>query len=1436
MINTCINKNTTFYKAVDILNLTAEQKAQITDKLNQKAFIDWYGKGQVDSFGQPKLIDEIYIINDKREKISIRDLLNDDFYKKRQNYSKDLTELDKIKNFLDESNINIAKRISAYRGTEYAEKLEKLLEYLKTLKQNDYTNALAAHYEYIRKTTEDFELRFKNYDINKGVKTSKADDIIYKNFLRHSKNFLQSFSKIKNLDFPVIDSSEEKEIIKNLKSLESRVNELTNRTNAEIEAITRDILDQYISNPEVRKGVIDFLAAQTDESKIQYLLDAMGDSHNTLIAAIDKFFKKSMYDKDQEVKAQLKDWRNYIKSFGGDDNFNNELKKILEYKEGKETGKFIQKYNQDFYEELYDLVNHKNTLEANDKKDTPEYTKALDNYFKFKRDNIEQKYTKSYYEALNLLIPEARKAKEDIDIIREKILEKKDLSIEDFQSLNDLDSDLKWLKSTVNRDGSKKTELDLKIANSLTKYNEEVSKFYHVIAVDQKSFSKANKEAKEKGDSYYSEWLKNNTKEVPNDKFWEHFKKILDQLPKSQELEDINRQIKQLTIGYRNDKREIKVNELPKDVRKLLENLQSEKVKIKESLNNNLSLKEKKKISDEFRRLIIFKPTTEYIKIFNEKRKQLEEIESTQSKDSKYYIEALKEFNDWFNKNHERNPYTEQMGPINIWTKMIPRDKKFIEVTPNGKYNITGIKPEFNNPNYEIDYNGYAVPTSKWLDKQYSSLSDKSKETLNYIIKGNDSNFKGLLYLVAHTKGDIIKKGYLPAIPKDNQSKEETSFQDIAVTESDDIVKFIPFKYIKRLINEAKIQEIPDDATQEEIERIKKENEAIKKSAHGQAVDYNLASTMEVFIKAALTNKYKSQIETDLQLFKEQLKNQKIRTTNARGDNYFDKIKSQLKGQKIEHEVSAVGSNIEKRFLQWLDSVFYDDFKLDEGWLTKVGDTIQDLTSLRALGFNVLSGLNNKVIGNIQERIESAGGIYFSYKDYRFARTIYFNNLTSFISNHNKEYESNNFIDAFIKDFDILISQDEIASRPEGKLKSIINKARRLKNASFFLQHIGEHQVQNASLLAMANSHRVIDGKILNFNEYWEYKKHPIKFNREMSKEDIDIELLAIENNHLLKDQIKIEFENFPKLIDLYELKDNKNSLKEGIVLSSDEIFNFRERVLGINQRLHGIYNKEDANVLQRYTLGRLSMQFRKFLRPAWNKRFGRRFGKTDYNERIRDYEEGMYISTFKYLFNPAIDNWKEFKKDQEKTVAKAFRMILNSIKDTFTNAKVRWHSMTELQKANVKRTAMEFNFLIAAILLGLLFKKLKGDDDDDELADKSLTVALYQCDRLFGELTTFTPVGIVREGNRLFDSPSPVFNTFEDLFKLGANIFTYPFRDEEERKFKTGIYHGEDKIDIYLKDMIPVYNQLQRLEYMNESNNRYGLLRNNGFIMQMLD
>lgn len=1404
-MNKCINKNTRFYKILKMKGLSSDEVAQVGDKIEQESFWNWYGKGNIDSFGYPELINDLYIVNDKGSKITIFDLLNSDTYEKASESSRDLTYLDKIKRFLVDNKIAITKRISAFHGSEYAKTLESLLSELNRLDDNDLVTALTLHTEYILDTVSKFERRlseFDNVNIEKLTPLQKKERLAkYKEFIVQASSFLETFDKVKLLEKPVVSNVNVNDILSKLEKVENKVTDIKNRINADREFLIRETFKNILSNPEIVNGVVDFLSAQADESGTQLLLDAIADSHHPLLQSVGKFYQRNMFERDEEVSLKTQQWRKFVKKHG------NDFTKYLEKIDGKPTGRLIDKYDSKFNEKLFEYVNKLRELDQQGKKNTIEYYKVLSDYFEWKKDNMEQKYVASYYEAMNNLIPEARAARQEIQDKKDIIISKgvSNLTSDDYEALKILEEEMKWLRSSVNKDGTKKTGIELEISNSLFKYGQELSSFYESKGYNMRAFDRALLEAEEKGEEAKREFLENNTKEIYTKEFWDEFQSIISQSDNVNK--EINDEIKKLLVGYRDSNGEVKIDEIPRDIIDKVTSLYEERSPsdMEDELRNR------------FNELVAFVPTEQYKNALEAKTKELESSKITQQ-----------EFDEWYHSTHDK--IVDSFGTVSykikkIWTKMIPKNSKHFANVPIGIWEVTDIKTQYLNPKYSEDYFGYPLPKDKWISKEYKNLSDSDQQSLEYI-----KEF--LADLVRHSKDNIIKRGYIPAVPKDDRklleiltnkkvAKEDNS--DIAVTEAGEIVKFIPFKYIKRL-NQLELPKVTDDMSDEEKKKIELERERIikeNKLSHGSSINYNLEEVMESFIKSALNNKYKSLMEVDLKLVSEQFKHLDIKVQNAQGDQLFDKIKGRVSNKKVEHTINATGSNTEKHFNRWMDMVFYEEFELDEGNLKSITGAIQDFSSLRAMGFNVLSGLNNKIVGNINILLEVAGGQYYKRKEYLQARKRYFLNQMSFIANHNKK-ETNNLLDGFIKKMDILQSQDELSLKEGGPIQTVLHKARMLKNSAYFFQHVGEHQVQNTTLIAMSLSHRIVNGKILSFEQFINESKFPI--NKEMSKEEAN---KNIQLNKELRRSKELEFESFPTVLDSYELVNGYIKLKDNIKISNEELSDFKNKVIGVNQKLHGIYNKEDAGTIQRYALGRLAIQFRKWIRPSWNRRFGPKFGQSNWNERRQEYDEGMYITTSRFVFNPLIRTFKQWRTNQETTASEALKNIIDGYKDLIFNSKINWHILSETEKANIRRTGLEMIFLATVIALGFALKRIKGeDDDDDKVKDKILTWALYQSDRLFGEISTFTPFGIVREGNRLFKSPSPVFNTLEDAGKLMTALIAYPFRTDEEREFKSGIYHGQDRVKIYFNDMLPVINQIQRLSNLSENNQRYNIFR----------
>ena len=716
------------------------------------------------------------------------------------------------------------------------------------------------------------------------------------------------------------------------------------------------------------------------------------------------------------------------------------------------------------------------------------------------------------------------------------------------------------------------------------------------------------------------------------------------------------------------------------------------------------------------------------------------------------------------------------------------------------------------------------LPSNKWKNEKYSKLSKTELTQLDYI-----QNF--LYDLIKHTNyqqtidGKVkimndtsIGNGAFPAFDKNvNSKKDKKEFVNKVITEANDIVRFIPFEYMKKL-NQKELPEIIDsmsdeekETTQLEIDKIKKEN----KLSHADALNYNLFEVMPSFIKVANINKRKNEMKLMVDATVSQFKDLKITQKTARGNTLIDKIASTTTGTKVEYEKNAIDSNSYKHLLDWVEGVFYEEFNLDEGDLTKFAARAQNVASVLGIGFNALSAINNKIVGNIQLKIEAAGGQYFNYKELTQGRKQYFDVLLNLYSEHGID-KSNTISTGVIKYFDIIQSHDELV----GKANNSANyKIAMLKNITFFMQEAGEHQIQNTSLLTMLNSHRMVNGKPISYQMY--AKQYDISAEvKKMKKEGKPSEEINkyIDANKIDEKKTKAEFEAYPKLIDEFELVDGLVSKKKDSTLTDEEESNFRQRVIGFNQKLHGVYNIEDAGMLQRYALGRLGMQFRKWIPNAWNRRFGNKFGKSYYMERREEENEGMYISTYKYISSPFTGSYDEYRKEKKSVAEAAFLAIFKGLKETITNAKINWHVLSPMEKANVKRTLLEAVLLVAAIIIGSL---LKGDDDDEE--KNWLQVwGISQCDRLYGELSTFAPWGVLREGNKLFDNPTAVFKTFDSVSKLVWNTVKYPFLEEDEREIHGGVYSGRDKVSVAFLGNIPLVNQVQKLMYLENTNRQY--------------
>jgi len=251
-------------------------------------------------------------------------------------------------------------------------------------------------------------------------------------------------------------------------------------------------------------------------------------------------------------------------------------------------------------------------------------------------------------------------------------------------------------------------------------------------------------------------------------------------------------------------------------------------------------------------------------------------------------------------------------------------------------------------------------------------------------------------------------------------------------------------------------------------------------------------------------------------------------------------------------------------------------------------------------------------------------------------------------------------------------------------------------------------------------------------------------------------------------------------------------------------------------------------------------------MRPGWNKRFGNRFGEKNWNERRSIAEQGIYVTTHRFMTTPITDNWQQYvdKKDTKEAIG-AMTLMKNIVTDYarfLTNIKIHWHTLSETDKAAVKRTFLEYASFVGTMALSAIAMGFADDDDDGKVDDDvsyPMLMLLYQLDRTAVELTTYVPLAVVpptgvldgyvgggwfNEAKKLFKSPTATFSTMESIIKLSKEILYYPFADEDETVYQGGTYHGFSKAYIQGIKLTPGANKALTMYFLRQSHNVYKL------------
>ena len=1306
----------------------------------------------------------------------------------------------------------------------------------------------------------------------------------YEMFLDDINRFISDYSIIESLQpynideaMAVAESQEEidgmrrtNEVLKQLKDKFTRISALDNT----LKRSTKMYFDTYISSltndPRIKSGMLEITAAIEDENFFQYYL---ADSQETHIPIMQIVLKKMM----QELRKAEIDARDKKIAF------TSEVSKIIEEanKNGvnvslndilDENGNLLLPYNQTFLDTLQTLKDNLKLAQIKDEngRNGIEYKKAADALEKFLIDNVERQYVKDMYQDyfdLNKILDKYPKTyiklkklmQEEGEILSTMTdNDYSTLTPQNAARLEEILSEIQDMRSTIDELGNyRENYYEANAVNNYftrrkqlnTKYKETKPKqafeerYKQAIAnLQYPSDSETYREA--------AAWLDANTNYRLSPEF-------------IRELNDIYKQTKRGNpiTGYilTMSRGKYDKNGIIDGTR--FNSTQVENIKKHEE---QMLLAAKNRIAEKDREAQAW--INERIEWRNTPYYENEYVKANQL--------GKEGFEKWYNENHVFNPLTNEYEPLMIWRQRVVKDEaRYMEYTPKSKWLETKVRKQYLNPKF-VD-NKLQPSTDRYTNDKYYAMNNYQQQLYSSVTNLLD-------YLVKDKRSRAyINKGYLP-----NQAieKEDKGFKDYwqdfkrshgwydAPNKSDiELNLYKRFSNAPMLHSLSQVKLLPirdkqEGETKEDYIKYVEETLAANRELHRQRMEEtkernnpNVLERLNSFIDQMYLFNSRNDASRLAKITINQLRNMDFIKRAPNNEVSSNRLLSRITGKEELRTFKNENANITKHFESQVRKLIFNEFELDEGTRSKVSRVLRNMVSSKFMMLNLTGGIANVLYGKTQIQMEMAAGQYFKYSDFRKAENEYALSIGSYFADAYSETTKSE-TNAIIRLFNIL--ESDMATETYGKGSNPLGK---LEDLLFIQQSAGEHYMQNTTLLAMLNSHRVsVDEngkaavisyetftqnlrensliKVLNevnpdlvntYNEYRNKIKESFavkeQFNR--FKQDMITNFLRTQSKEVRdkfvaqykedsKEQ-RSKFDELPTFRSQLKLSNGVAVLKEDSPLSNADIADFRNKVLTVNHHIHGIYDKIGANTLQQSWWGALLMQFHKHLVPGFQKRFGYRLGHFDgvYNETRETINKGSYVSLAEFITFP-VRKYYELNNSNELEAVRTLQGLAKGYVDFFGNFVTYYNILPEYDKANLRRCLGEWIAITKAVALFVVGKLMLDDDDEStQIAD----YVLYSADRLMSETIQYNPWGMMNEGQKLYSQPVAAFSIANDNLKLLGACCSYIFTgDADDLLYQSGTYSGENKLKVNLLKQVPVVNQIRKHERLGANNSYY--------------
>ena len=437
------------------------------------------------------------------------------------------------------------------------------------------------------------------------------------------------------------------------------------------------------------------------------------------------------------------------------------------------------------------------------------------------------------------------------------------------------------------------------------------------------------------------------------------------------------------------------------------------------------------------------------------------------------------------------------------------------------------------------------------------------------------------------------------------------------------------------------------------------------------ALTGNILTAQLADIKQAILYDNRKKAEKDFKALEWQIANQKFKERGRVGTKIMKLTSGQTSSylamakESIGHHLYGIKQSRQLRF----------EIMGREIDLTKSIASFQAGVSFSNLGFNPFvdftSG-SSAVMNNLSDRF--AGDYYHGS-----SATLADKDITKYVTSYmaesgkmDKDSELNFLTELFnMGDF-------------EGRIKdSSFSRATRFgTNLAYKLSKAMNLPVVQRTILTTLNDYRYVvgedgRGQFLNWEEFYINKKNA---DQTRTKTSIEAEFINLKDESL-KNHLTIDRKGI-KVNDKWKQRAAENGVDPEEWFQK-EVSYLSNRIKTLAQNIDGTINENDQVAAQRDVLLNIFMMHSGWLPLMLTKRFK----KQSWNIALNRFEEGHYISLFKFL--PSVIKGRKSGKDM-KTI---------------------WDEMELNQKKNVKRAMAETGLWVGIMLLGVT---LMAPDDDD--------------------------------------------------------------------------------------------------------------------------